>query len=341
MSIDPAYKNDSFGISTGYKFIDPATSEGTVIIDGVKKFEKMGDADATILPSDIKRFVVDTALNLNIYAFIYDIHMYPEILEAVEHDLGLEIIKHIVSKEDYDRWRELQEGLSKTKLRVVYDDNLEDECNSLFIKVMTGGKAKVDHPWNGCFVGETRIRALDGTCPQIKDLVNKELWVMSCKPNGTMVQGKARGRLTKEVSELIYLVFDSGDYVKCTPEHPFMLKNGEYKQAKDISGTDELMSCSSKNVQVTYKAHIMPDEPVPVYDLEVDKWDNFALMAGVYVHNSKDSADTVANCIWYLEDNDSVDYSTMTPIGCAATYDRGTGLSVFGSEDEDYFDFYC
>jgi hypothetical protein len=38
-------------------------------------------------------------------------------------------------------------------------------------------------------------------------------------------------------------------------------------------------------------------DPVPVYDLEVDVWNNFALSAGVFVHNSKDCADAVAGVV--------------------------------------------
>jgi len=36
------------------------------------------------------------------------------------------------------------------------------------------------------------------------------------------------------------------------------------------------------------------DEPIPVYDLEVDEWSNFALSAGVFVHNSKDLWDATS-----------------------------------------------
>lgn len=37
---------------------------------------------------------------------------------------------------------------------------------------------------------------------------------------------------------------------------------------------------------------------VPVYDLEVEEWDNFALAAGVIVHNSKDLSDAITNCVY-------------------------------------------
>jgi len=39
------------------------------------------------------------------------------------------------------------------------------------------------------------------------------------------------------------------------------------------------------------------DDPVEVYDLEVDKWNNFALCSGVFVHNSKDVADALAGVV--------------------------------------------
>ena len=40
------------------------------------------------------------------------------------------------------------------------------------------------------------------------------------------------------------------------------------------------------------------DEPVPVYDLEVDDYHNFALSGGVFVHNSKDLSDAVAGAVY-------------------------------------------
>lgn len=149
LSIDPAYKNDSFGVACGFKTFEKESGDPLLIIDGVTKFEKISSKESLILPSDIKNFIISAMQVLNVYAFVYDVHMYPEILQSVEYDLGLEPIKHIVLKEDYDRWRELQDDLSVTKLRVVYDSNLEAECNDLIIKAMPGGKARTDHTFSG------------------------------------------------------------------------------------------------------------------------------------------------------------------------------------------------
>lgn len=48
------------------------------------------------------------------------------------------------------------------------------------------------------------------------------------------------------------------------------------------------------------------DVPVPVYDLEVDEWSNFALASGVFVHNSKDIADALAGLVFSLTEQQPI-----------------------------------
>lgn len=116
---------------------------------------------------------------------------------------------------------------------------LEDE---LFGLEWNKKRNKIDHPRRGCFVGETRIPLLDGTCPEIKDLVGKEVWVYSATPEGAVVPGKARGRATKTTTSLVDVVLDSGAVFRCTPDHRCMLIDGSYKEAKDLRpGIDRLM----------------------------------------------------------------------------------------------------
>jgi len=103
-------------------------------------------------------------------------------------------------------------------------------------------KGKIDHPVAGCFTGETRIPLLDGTCPTIAELDGREVWVYSCKPDGTIVPGKARGRKTKLTDRLLDVVLDSGAVVRCTPEHLWMLRDGSYKEARYLRpGVDRIM----------------------------------------------------------------------------------------------------
>ena len=194
---------------------------------------------------------------------------------------------------------------------------------------------KVDHPSSGCFVGETRIPLLDGTRPMISELDGKEVWVYSATPDGKIVPGRARGRMTKMTTDLVDVILDSGAVVRCTPEHRWMLRSGEYVEAQNIRpGVDRLMpinqvwpvnggrilGCGRNVVVRVLREHgfeswddfvfergenhkvraVVPvklDDSVPVYDLEVDRYHNFALSAGVFVHNSKDLADAVAGAV--------------------------------------------
>ena len=140
LAIDPAYKNDSFGVGCGYR-------EGDyIIIDGVHKFQKDEYCgEEYILPSDIRTFIVGAINALNIDTFVYDTFITPELNEYVERELNVELIEHIVKKPDYDRWRELQEGNNNIKLDIVYNDFLEEECNQLVVTSTPTGKPKTDH----------------------------------------------------------------------------------------------------------------------------------------------------------------------------------------------------
>jgi hypothetical protein len=51
------------------------------------------------------------------------------------------------------------------------------------------------------------------------------------------------------------------------------------------------------NHRVKFTELVELEEPVWVYDLEVDGFHNFALTAGVFVHNSKDEADSLAGAV--------------------------------------------
>lgn len=138
-SIDPAVKNDSFGISVGWK--DNLTEK--VVIDGVRRFQRL-EGDAYIKPSDVKAFLDRIIEPCGVFALVFDTWMFPELIEHVETKYGIETYKHIVGKEDYDRWREQQEtGM----VEVVNDDVLRYEAENL--RVIESNRTRVDHPFGG------------------------------------------------------------------------------------------------------------------------------------------------------------------------------------------------
>lgn len=100
-----------------------------------------------------------------------------------------------------------------------------------------------------CFTGDTKVKLLNGTEKTFEELVeyerehpDSEYWVYSVDENGSFVPGKAmHPRITGYVDELIEITLDNGASFKCTPDHLLMLRDGTYKEAREITTTDSLM----------------------------------------------------------------------------------------------------
>lgn len=117
-----------------------------------------------------------------------------------------------------------------------------------------------------------------------------------------------------------------------------MMRDGTYKQAKDLVHNDSLMplyrkypdegermhkiickeSLNHKVVSVNYVA-----EKQDVYDLTISDNHNFALSCGIFVHNSKDQADAVCGAC-FAAGKFSNEYS----------YDYGDNLAATLSANE-------
>ncbi|MEV0677454.1 ATP-binding protein [Actinosynnema sp. NPDC050436] len=131
-------------------------------------------------------------------------------------------------------------------------------------------------------------------------------------------------RLTRRAAPLVRVALDDGRSVRCTPDHLFRLGDGSYRRADLLQPGDALMSLHHPPVAGAADDHAAsagrwpashraagrvrvagsvaladrPDgdrtvasvQPLPgtadVYDLTVDGHHNFALAAGVFVHNS-------------------------------------------------------
>ena len=157
-----------------------------------------------------------------------------------------------------------------------------------------------------CFVGDTKIPLLDGSVVEIQNLVNnfENKYVLSCCNDGKIIPGKIINAFKSgETDTVCKVTLDSGEIITCTPEHQFMLRNGTYKHAIDLKNNESLMPCYTKNDKLRYK-YVKRNEAVTsveviklpnkisVYDIEVENNENthnFALEAGVFVHNSSAS----------------------------------------------------
>lgn len=98
-----------------------------------------------------------------------------------------------------------------------------------------------------CLTGDTLIPCLDGKHKTIKELaegaVGERFQVFSYDlQKGKVVVGDAHSPVLSAKSVPIYRVrLDSGAVVRCTADHPFLMRDGEYKQASELCKGDSLM----------------------------------------------------------------------------------------------------
>jgi DNA gyrase subunit A len=181
----------------------------------------------------------------------------------------------------------------------------------------------------GCFTGDTRIKLLDGTEKPFAELAelgpDEVFYVYSVDEQGRIVVGEGRNaRVTRRNARLMELTLDNGETIRCTPDHKFMLRDGTYRAAEDLTENDSLMPGyfdtetdgfnlghgilsgraaplsrpagdgrqGGVALPVAYNHRVVSkrwlDERADVYDITVDKYHNFLLASGVFVHNSVD-----------------------------------------------------
>ena len=156
----------------------------------------------------------------------------------------------------------------------------------------------------GCFSGETKVALTDGRNITFKQLVEEDIrgkknYCYTILENGTIgIEEIQHPRVTKKDAEVIKIILDNNEEIICTPNHLFLLRNGYYKCASDLLYSDSLMPLRRKSTQmeeavINYnhkvKEIIRIQQKIGVYDIEVPGTHNFALSAGVFVHNSAKS----------------------------------------------------
>ncbi len=92
-----------------------------------------------------------------------------------------------------------------------------------------------------CFSGDTKIYTLDGKNPTMKDVCDKKIEVISYKPDGNLVVTRANCFLARKNAEIIKIQLDNGEVIKCTPDHLFMLRDGKYLPANELTSGTSLM----------------------------------------------------------------------------------------------------
>src|SRR3989344_2788128 len=124
----------------------------------------------------------------------------------------------------------------------------------------------------GCFFGETKVSLADGRNISFIELVEefkqgKTNYCYTIKEDGSVGIGQIlHPRVTKTNAEVIKIILDNGEELICTPDHKFMLRDGGYKEAQNLTPQDSLMplykKLSKKGGRITIEGYEMVLSPV-------------------------------------------------------------------------------
>ncbi|HZH92240.1 MAG TPA: RtcB family protein [Pyrinomonadaceae bacterium] len=160
----------------------------------------------------------------------------------------------------------------------------------------------------GCFTADTLIPLADGRTYPIGELAERggEIFVYAISQEQKIVVAGATAKKTRIDAPLVKVTLDNDREIFCTPDHEFMLRDGTYRQAQELTPKTSLMPFDVKVERNDYVALGHPgvwnsqsafsynhkvvsverlEQTADVFCLTVPAYGNFALDAGVFVHN--------------------------------------------------------
>lgn len=213
---------------------------------------------------------------------------------------GFKEVNYVSLDRSPDGYLALQSILAEKRIALIKLDLLESELVRLERNNVSG---KIDHPLDGCFTGDTRVMLTNGSSLTMVELKNafergEDNYVYTCNEDTFEIEPKRIMKAFKTKRDRIVTIRLSNDTeIRCTANHRFLMIDGSYKEAMSLNSGDELMSATFYPIYVKTIVQTNGDEE-DVYDLTIEDTPNFALDAGVFVHNSKDIADSLAGALY-------------------------------------------
>lgn len=100
----------------------------------------------------------------------------------------------------------------------------------------------------GCFTKDTKIMLTDGRSATFEELLKeqsegKQNWTYTYNTQDKRIEiAEIKNvRMTIKSASLIEVTLDNGEQIRCTPNHKFMLRNGEYREAQYLKPQQSLM----------------------------------------------------------------------------------------------------
>mgnify|MGYP001623726025 CR=1 FL=1 len=262
--IDTSYKNDKTGISATCQDPEKILEKDLHYIHlfsvGIKC-----PANGEISFQKTRQFIyyLKHTLGLNIALVTTDGFQSVDTRQQLESS-GIESKLYSLDRTP-DGYLALRNAINEQRIKLLNVTELVEELADLERNNMTG---KIDHPIDGCFTGETKIRLVDGRALTILELMReqeyKDNWVYTFNEQTQRIEPKKIKKVfqTKITSDLVKVTLDNGEEIFCTPEHRFMLRDGSYKEAQELLLGQSMMPLYTRYPEKRFKDYRMYYEPM-------------------------------------------------------------------------------
>jgi hypothetical protein len=179
-----------------------------------------------------------------------------------------------------------------------------------------------------CIDPETLIPLLDGRTLTVKEIINefnegKKNYVYSLdESNNSIVPGEIEwAGFTRLNTQTIKVWLDNEKYIRCTPDHKFLTREGIWKEAQNLIEGESLMPYKE------YKNHKVLriekcNDLIDTCDLTIKDYHNFGTEAGVIIHNSTLAAQDI-RFARTIERIQRIVLSELTKIALVHLYTQG------------------
>jgi dCTP deaminase len=135
-----------------------------------------------------------------------------------------------------------------------------------------------------CFSGDTRVALVDGTAPTLEEMARRHdagelFWGYAIVPNGRLIVALLDAPRFIGRDALLEIELDSGEQIRATPDHDFMLRDGRMVPAHRLRPGDSLMPLyrqALRGFEMVYQpleGHLLPTHRL------ADEWN---LRNGIY-----------------------------------------------------------
>ncbi len=139
---------------------------------------------------------------------------------------------------------------------------------------------------NKCFIAGTKVLTVDGL-KAIEDIEVGDVVVATDPETGETTEKEVKNTFVNETDELAH-VFVDGEEIVCTPGHKFYVPEKGWTSAIELRAGDQLQLVNGEYVTVEAVQHEILEEPVKVYNFEVEDFHTYYVGADVQVlvHNT-------------------------------------------------------